>query len=204
MTFGRWLLVHSFSIFLVSLLILGYIYRDELKLEQAYHQLLNIDDEELESISAKSKDDGQVEITPEEPADTPISKEQSISTVEKTESVQTSELEFIAQPTVTEEIIEQDTLLFEARQAYWDKNYEKAIQGYQQLIQRETNNADYLGELGNIYYSLNDFPNASRHYYQAALVLIQQNKIEQARSLISPVTAMNRELGDKLRQRIGQ
>lgn len=44
MTFGRWLLIHSFSIFLVGVLIFGYLYRDELQLEQAYQQLLNLDE----------------------------------------------------------------------------------------------------------------------------------------------------------------
>ena len=204
MTFGRWLLVHSFSIFLVCLLLLGYVYRDELKLEQAYQQLLNFDSEEQVAVDSAKSD----EITP---SSEPVieNKDRQLTTesapkAEISESFTQPSMELQTKPTVSEVIIEQDALLFQARQAYWDKNYEQAIQGYQQLIQKEPNNPDYFGELGNIYYSLNDFPNASRHYYQAALVLIQQNKMEQARSLVSPVTAMNRELGDKLRQRMAQ
>ena len=204
MTFGRWLLVHSFSIFLVCLLLLGYVYRDELKLEQAYQQLLNFDSEEQVAVDSAKSD----EITPSsepviENKDSQLTTE-SAPKAEISESLTQPSMELQTKPTVSEVIIEQDALLFQARQAYWDKNYEQAIQGYQQLIQKEPNNPDYFGELGNIYYSLNDFPNASRHYSQAALVLIQHNKMEQARSLVSPVTAMNRELGDKLRQRMAQ
>ncbi len=201
MTFGRWLLIHSFSIFLVSLMILGYYFREELQLEQAYQQLLNLDDKTLSRTVEPEKDQTQpaknesVESQPE----SIVSREQQTSVSDQKEVV------FIeSQPTVSEVIIEQDELLFQARKAYWDKDYQKAIASYQQLIQKEKDNADYLGELGNIYYALNDFPNAARHYYQAAMALIKNNQYEHARQLVSPVTAMNRELGEELKRKLMQ
>ena len=92
--------------------------------------------------------------------------------------------------------------LFLARQAYWDKNYTVAIGRYQKLIQEDRNNPDYRGELGNIYYALNDYANASQLYYQSGLIFIQQNRPEQARMLVSPMIAMNRELGEKLKSKL--
>jgi len=204
MTFGRWLLVHSFSIFLVILLLLGYLYRDELQLEQAYQQLLNLDTPEVLKEAAT---DPEEKTRPQKAEkEVPVSKSPADSNTASSETSVEPKLQDMIEPkpTVSEVIIEQDALLFRARQSYWNKDYETAIRSYQQLIQKERDNADYLGELGNIYYALNDFPNASMHFYQAALVLIRQNNIEQARSLVSPVTAMNRELGDKLRQKLRQ
>ena len=92
--------------------------------------------------------------------------------------------------------------LYLARQAYWDKNYADAIYFYRQLILQDRNNPDYLGELGNIYYSLNDNLNASNLYYQAAVIFINQNQPDRASSLVAPIIAMNRELGEKLKSQL--
>jgi len=201
MTFGRWLLIHSFSIFLVGLLIFGYIYRDNLQLEQAYQQLLNLDVEPATPVSELEKNQQQkvVENNVVKPSSTALEKPDTAPALADSS---VSPLE--TKPTISEVIIEQDELLFKARRAYWDKDYETAIKSYQELIYKEKTNADYLGELGNIYYALNDFPNASRHYYQAAMVLISHNQYEKARQLVSPITAMNRELGDKLKRKLMQ
>ncbi len=208
MTFGRWLLVHSFSIFLVVLFILGYIYRDELQLEQAYQQLLN---------KVPQSENAQVAEQPSEvdtPAPAQVSAPQETVTPEQivtetdvsasTEVPQDSLDYLLSTPTVSKTIIELDELLFKARKAYWDKDYQTAIFHYQQLIEDDGDNPDYIGELGNIYYSINDFDNAAQLYYQAAIILIAKNRPDQARLLVSPVTAMNRDLGDELRRRLMQ
>lgn len=187
MTFGRWLLIHSFSIFLVILFFVGYLYRDELQLEQAYQQLLNLEPKKLTAKDSNVPEDQSMQ--PEKAAPGSV---QEISPVPLIEST----------PTLSKTIIQQDDLLFKARKAYWNKDYQDAINLYQQLIQDDNRNPDYRGELGNIYYALNDYPNASRQYYQAALILIDINQIERARHLVSPVTAMNRDLGNQLKRRL--
>lgn len=199
MTVGRWLLVHSFSIFLVTLFILGYIYRDELQLEHAYQQLLK---QPSKSVSGK--------VQPSEPVKESIADQQSSAAhrstskkpIEKapetSSSAETTPGYIESTPTLSRTIIDLNEQLLEARKAYWDKDYPLAIKHYKQLIQDDETNPDYIGELGNIYYSLNDYDNAARHFYQAALILISQEKPEQARLLISPISAMNRDLGDQL------
>lgn len=216
MSFGRWLLIHSFSIFLVGLFLLGYLYRDELQLEQVYQQILSsgkqkvaevANSDRAETLQSDSKlGEATAPAIDQKEAD-PVGQEPSESAMmPPQEMVADSEtLDFLqSTPTVSKTIIELDDLLFKARKAYWDKDYPLAISYYQQLIEDDGDNPDYIGELGNIYYSINDFENASQLYYQAAIILIAKNRVDQARSLLSPITAMNRELGDKLKQKLLQ
>lgn len=203
MTFGRWLLIHSFSIFLLILFFLGYIYRDELKLVQAYEQLLNLDDKPLKIGKSESTDE-TIEVQEK-------SAQQSTSAITEKPEAEISMTEELppaisleSKPTLTKPVFAQDEGLLKARKAYWDKDYQNAIRYYQQLINNNRSNPDYVGELGNIYYALNDYENAARQYFQAAMLLIDQGKYEQARLLVSPVTAMNRDLGEELKSRFLQ
>ena len=213
MSFGRWLLVNSFSIFLLGLIFWGYIYRSELQLENAYHQLFKLDPKKVitSSLQVSPAQTTEQQTTNAVEQSTENSKP-AIETA-KPSSVELNEL-LKTVPTVSsppDEIVNKTgsvaslsskQRLYLARQAYWDKNYADAIYLYQQLIQENANNPDYLGELGNIYYSLNDNQNASRLYFQAAMVFINRNEHDRARLLIAPVLAMNRELGEKLKFRL--
>jgi tetratricopeptide (TPR) repeat protein len=92
--------------------------------------------------------------------------------------------------------------LVRARKAYWANDYARAIDEYQRLIKRHPQNPDYLGELGNIYYTLNNDQRAAELYFEAAMLFLQQNNEQHARSLLAPITALNRELGERLQQRL--
>ena len=204
MTFGRWLLIHSFSISLVVLLILGYVYREELQLEQAYQQLLKI---EPETLTLDSK--------PEPPTASP-EQTTSIPTLEPQVDTEEAPLKFAettpervpaspplsSVPTFAEPVFAQDDRLLLARKAYWNKNYDQAIDMYRQLIEQDPSNPDYFGELGNIYYALNDDNNASIAFYQAVIILLEQNQLQSAARLLSPINAMDRSLGDQLNRRL--
>ncbi len=207
MSFGRWLLVHSFSLFLLTLFIFGYIYRTELQLEVAYSQLLNVDNPTIPVVASTEKKESQNEIDKQTESIVKIPDQQAPVEDSKS-SVQQSSSPLKPLPTVSTvptEKIKPDNLstgrkqLFMARQAYWDKNYADSIYLYRQLIQQNSENPDYLGELGNVYYSLNDTENASKLYYQSAIILMNQNQPERAELLIAPIIAMNRQLGEKLR-----
>ena len=215
MSFGRWLLVNSFSIFLLGLFFFGYIYRDELQLENAYHQLFKIDPKTVITLSPRTGQPQIVEQQANNKVDQQMEKSKSAIVTEKQSTAKLDEL-LKTVPTVSSPPVEAskkdggsvvatlsaEERLYMARQAHWDKNYTDAIYLYRQLIQENSNNPDYLGELGNIYYSLNDNQNASRLYFQAAMVFINHNQPDRARLLIAPVTAMNRELGEKLKFRL--
>lgn len=207
MTFGRWLLVHSFSIFLVVLFILGYIYREELQLQQAYQQLLS-QPSRIDSTQQGIPEDHQAADTGAEtaPTDQAASTPALQAQPEPEEKLPPqSDMDFMeTTPTVSQTIINLDEHLLKARKAYWDKDYDQAIRLYQQLIKDDATNPDYIGELGNIYYSINDYDTAAQHYYRAALILMDQGKREQAMLLVSPISAMNRDLGDQLKRKLSQ
>ncbi len=228
MSFGRWLLIHSFSIFLVTVFVLGYVYREELQLEQVYRQILNTPDQALAEADAKYVDEvlapESKSIQPPESAQASDSGNTRSNNWPQPSSVQSADANTVdsppisvarepapmvaeslpSRPTVSPPVIEQSELLYKARKAYWSKDYEMAIFHYQRLIEEDGDNPDYIGELGNIYYSLNDFENAAQQFHQAAIILIARGKRDQAAMLLSPVTAMNRDLGDQLRQRLRQ
>jgi tetratricopeptide (TPR) repeat protein len=213
MSFARWLLVHSFSIFIVAAVLLGYIYRDELQLQQAYDQLLQlrpptqtqeavdlVEKPELpfvQSASRQISDDSVVagsvegnvsESQPEEisPPAKSVVQVEAVSTLSEASTV----------------YIEEELAL--ARQAYWDQRYDESVARYRRLIDQSPDNVDYIGELGNVLYTVNDYRLAARTYYQAASLLLEQGQPDQARKLLSPITAMDRQLGDKLREKLNQ
>ena len=228
MTFGRWLLVNSFSIFLVTLFVLGYFYREDLQLEQAYQQLLKVDTKQValkakESMTQpeKSAPDKVIIETPKKI--TVTQNTQPSVTIPSTLSTKSDHIDpslnFTVKPakdlapvqaSISDAVpsvmdkrdvvnaATQDEMLQQARQAYWDKEYTLSIEIYRSLIGQNPENPDYRGELGNIYYAMNDYPNASDLFYQAAQLLISQNQMDRAQSLVSPITAMNRELGTQL------
>lgn len=202
MSVGRWLLIHSFSIFLVTLFILGYVFREPLQLQQVYQQLITQPStlkDVLKTEHDPERPSPAVEVESEELVEQK-KPQQEIDNNKSTDALTEQYLD--TPPTVSETIIELDERLLKARKAYWEKDYPRAIQYYQQLIQDDENNPDYLGELGNIYYSLNDYENASLHFYRAAIILIKQQKKQQALTLVSPISAMNHDLGERLKRQL--
>jgi tetratricopeptide (TPR) repeat protein len=97
-----------------------------------------------------------------------------------------------------------EQLLMSARQAYWNRDYRTSIDRYRQLLNQQPQNPDFNGELGNVYYAMNDYSRAAQQYYRAALLLLDQDQVEAARQLISPITAMDRALDDRLQSRFRQ
>ncbi len=183
MTFGRWLLVHSFSISILLMLGLGYVFKEELKLQEAYHQLLSIDSAVLSEQHASAPVDNKVinnkQIVSNDVAPAAINT-QSRSTVTLKRTLPETTLEPVAstlapQPSAQKTMPENIDYLLQAREAFWDKNYQLAIKLYTDEIHKTPESADLYGELGNIYYSLNDYDNASTHYLKAGELFLKMN-----------------------------
>ena len=210
MSFGRWLLVHSFSLFLLALLVLMYLFRAELQLEKAYRQLVSLEPQVAEVKKASHAPKPKIPVnTPHraQKASAPQSavgkKSQPVQAVE-TQPISSPD-KLVAVPTLKPAQPEGDELdgdLIRARKAYWANDYARAIDEYQRLIQQHPQNPDYPGELGNIYYTLNNDQRAAELYFQAAMLFLQQNDVLHARSLVAPITALDRELGERLKQRL--
>jgi len=201
MTFGRWLLVHSLSISILVMLGVGYVYKEELKLQEAYSQLLLIDTQSLSS----SHEDKQHK-TVKQAVIGNVNNEQKVAhsiiknNGEKTSDVKQEEKVRVENPlstevkpviktthglpTFVEKEIEKDVdYLLNARKAYWDKDYQKAIELYQNEISKNPDSADLLGELGNIYYSLNNYDVASSHYLNAGELFLKTDDQVRAKQI---------------------
>lgn len=219
MSFGRWLLVHSFAITLLVLLLLMYLFRTELQLDQAYRQLLSLEpapvvskqpDHSLPKRKNQAKpsaDTATVTSTVKPAAETiqPQSDASQPNTQLSGSARSAAAGSLVAVPTIDAPSPPQQKLnadLLSARQDYWNRDYAQAIDKYQRLIQQYPDKPDYLGELGNIYYTLNDTKRAANLYYRAARLLLEQNKFQHAASLLAPITALDRELADSLQQQL--
>lgn len=64
----------------------------------------------------------------------------------------------------------------QARGAYWAGDVEGAKAQMLALTRAYPDNADLLGELGNLYFSLRDYPAAADAWYRAGLMLIDQGQ----------------------------
>ena len=216
MSFGRWLLVHSFTLFLLALLVLLYLFRSELQLDKAYQQLTSIQPrpEKAESRAIPTREKSP-EVTVKTSKSTKMQKAEvaaspKVGKIQKQPdngSAKPTPDNLVAVPTLHKaqpQSTQLDADLIRARKAYWANDYARAISEYQRLIKRYPQNPDYLGELGNIYYTLNNDRHAAELYFQAAMLFIQQNDLQHARSLLAPVTALDREMGERLQKQLNR
>lgn len=263
MTFGRWLLVHSLSICILVMFAVGYFFKQELKLNQAYSELLDIDTEALSlndlgsekkapaSLATADNDQAQlkqnsnskhsgalvdVKDAPEmavadetveiEVVSTLTAESESTANAEKTspvfvrpEAIQTKTLppeeiekEILAyqnklqnptppavvKPTAAISAPAEQNLLALAREAYWNHDYKLALDLYQQEIRKHPNTADLYGEMGNIYYGLEQFGLAAQHYFRAGELLLDSNDPQRAKEVYEVLNVFAPEMAEKL------
>lgn len=80
-----------------------------------------------------------------------------------------------------------------ARAAFWRGDVEGARAQMLALSQANPNNAELLGELGNLQFSLRDFPAAADSWYRAGLLLIDQNGAPQNRGFMQALGMIDPE-----------
>jgi len=91
-------------------------------------------------------------------------------------------------------------LLNAARVAYASKQYDVSVGKYKELIQLEDHEADFYGELGNVYYAMGSWDKASDVYYQAAQLLIKKGDFSQLFYLQRVLQGLNKDKAEKLAQ----
>jgi len=82
----------------------------------------------------------------------------------------------------------QNSLLYQARKAFWTKDFKTAKQHYLTLIKQLPDNPEVHGELGNIFYNEQKLEKAIKHYSLAAELLIKHRhywKLPQIMNVIS-------------------
>jgi tetratricopeptide (TPR) repeat protein len=76
------------------------------------------------------------------------------------------------------------TQLIEARNAFWARDMDKAIEVYNSLASTQPDNPDLWGELGNVYMAANKPEGAVEAYARAAEILIEKGNLQQIGKLI--------------------
>ncbi len=89
------------------------------------------------------------------------------------------------------------------RQAFWEGNYEQAVESYRSLLEEDDKNPDAWGELGNIYYAKKDWVRAVRAFGRAAAALIEVNRVDEAKKIIQVIRTIDPALADQLNADLG-
>ena len=93
-------------------------------------------------------------------------------------------------------------ILTDARSAYIDSDFIAAIEKYKELIDLEEHEADFYGELGNVYYAMGNWSMAGEYYYEAALRLIDKGNTSQLSYLHRVIQGLDAGRAEKLSQQI--
>jgi len=93
-------------------------------------------------------------------------------------------------------------ILTDARSAYIDSDFNAAIEKYKELIDLEGHEADFYGELGNVYYAMGNWSMAGEYYYEAALRLIEKGNTSQLSYLHRVIQGLDAGRAEKLSQQI--
>ena len=107
-------------------------------------------------------------------------------------------------PSTDKEYASSAALLKVARIAYQEGNPHVAIKIYKELIELENDEADFYGELGNVYYAIGNWNEAGLAYYEAATRLIEQNKFAQVGYLQRVIQGLNTEQAEKLAEQLSR
>lgn len=95
-------------------------------------------------------------------------------------------------------------LLRAARLAFNQGNIDSSIKKYKDLIELDNDEADFHGELGNVYYAKGDWANAGIEYYAAASRLIEKKKFAQVAYLQRVIQGLDAERAEKLASELGR
>ncbi|MGD8312301.1 MAG: tetratricopeptide repeat protein, partial [Gammaproteobacteria bacterium] len=93
-------------------------------------------------------------------------------------------------------------LLAKAREAFWLRDYEVAEKHYRALTQREPDNPDGYGELGNMYFSQGRWDEAAATYYEAGIRLIDEGLFTRAGQMVEIIRGLNGEQAGDLERQI--
>lgn len=89
-----------------------------------------------------------------------------------------------------------------ARSSFYQRNYDKSIQSYKEVIDNTEDNFDAYGELGNVYFNQGKNQQAAAAYFEAAAILIKKGQVNRARSLMGLLRHLDKPKADELQAMI--
>ena len=85
-----------------------------------------------------------------------------------------------------------------ARKSFYQRDYEKSIQSYQEVIDNTEDNFDAYGELGNVYFNQGKKQQAASAYFEAAAILIKKGQVNRAQSLMGLLRHLDKAKAEEL------
>ncbi len=104
--------------------------------------------------------------------------------------------------TTDKEAASANSLLRTARQAFQQGKLDIAIEKYNELVELENDEADFYGELGNVYYAMGKWDKAGIAYYEAATRLIEERHFAQVAYLQRVIRGLDVERAEKLTEKL--
>ncbi|MDR3395783.1 MAG: tetratricopeptide repeat protein [Parasulfuritortus sp.] len=91
-----------------------------------------------------------------------------------------------------------------ARDSYAKGDVDASVAAYREYIKKNPSNADAHGELGNVYYTAGNLPEAAQSYYDAANLLIDQKQLDRVNDLMPVIGQINPSLANDLGSKMAQ
>ena len=89
-----------------------------------------------------------------------------------------------------------------ARKSFYQRNYEKSIQSYQEVIDNTEDNFDAYGEVGNVYFNQGKKEQAASAYFEAAAILVRKGQVNRAKSLMGLLRHLDKSKANELQSLI--
>jgi len=91
-------------------------------------------------------------------------------------------------------------MLQSARSLFQNRKFKESISKYKELIELESHEADFHGELGNVYYGAGNWSMAGKAYYEAAVRLMDKGDLSQVSYLQRVLQGLDKDRAYKLAQ----
>ena len=98
--------------------------------------------------------------------------------------------------------IAHEELLNQARLAFQNGKPDQSTQLYKELSELNPDDPDVYGEMGNVFYSQGKWKQAGVAFYEAAICLLEQNKMRQVPYLYRVIQGLDPDSAEKLRSKL--
>ncbi|NNJ93073.1 MAG: tetratricopeptide repeat protein, partial [Gammaproteobacteria bacterium] len=179
----HWIACHNVLLVLLAFLVVAVVFREALF---GIKESLPPENEANEHKPVVSTQAGAQKSQPEKAFKQPesIATESAVIQAETADDIQQREqYDFRPEKELPVENVAYEDLLQKARKAYWNDQLDSAKKFYLAYIEQDPSNPDGYGELGNLLSTLGELDEAAEMYRQAADLLQQQGKAEQATQL---------------------
>jgi len=178
----HWIACHSVVLVLLAFLVMAVVFRESLFGIKAASPESKPTELKPVISAAENSEKSQPEKALKQAK--PVASESPVIEPETADDIQQREqYDFRPEKELSVENVEDEDLLQKARKAYWNDQLDDAQKLYLAYIEQDPSNPDGYGELGNLLSTLGELDEAAKMYRQAADLLKQQGKDEQAMQL---------------------